>query len=315
MKTAFRVCSVAAVLCAVFVVQSSHAQPQIITAPRSLWLYTGRTASFTVEAYSELAIGYQWMAGATGSGVYTNLSDVDNISGSTTPNLVITNVSLANAADYLVVVSDTDGSVTSSVVTLTVQAVPTDMYGVALLADNPMAWWRMGETNGNRLYDYMGGGHNATLTGKYILNGPPISSFDPTPSVIFNGIAKKTPDLAYATVPYSPDLNTPIFSVEAWCFATNRIGASGGTYGTVVANRAGSTTGWNVTGVAANPDTFHLFFGNINNGWVDKSAGPIASNQWNHVVGVYDGTNWVNYLNGVSLPQSRATSRNGSARA
>jgi hypothetical protein len=263
--------------------------------------------TFTVEAYSYVgSASYQWMSGVTGSGTYTNVVDADNISGAATPNLVITNVSLANAADYLVVVSDAEGSVTSSVVTLTVQEAPTDIYGAAVFTDKPVAWWRMGETNGNRLYDYMGGGHDATIGGAYVLGGPPISTFDPTPSVVFNGENTYSPSLVEAIVPYSPDLNTLIFSVEAWCFATNRMSGGGGTYGTVIGNRPGATVGYEIAGHFESPvDTFHFFLGNLTNSWLDRSAGPIATGQWNHVVGVYDGTNWVNYVNGeqrLNLP-------------
>lgn len=102
----------------------TQAPPSIVTQPVSQMLYTGQTAQFTVAAGGTPSLYYQWKAGVTNSGVYTNLTDGGQISGSATTNLTITNLTLGNAADYRVVVSNMVGSVTSSVVTLTVIQAP-----------------------------------------------------------------------------------------------------------------------------------------------------------------------------------------------
>jgi hypothetical protein len=296
MKAVFELCAVAATLCMIFAAQSSHARPTITQSPQSVALYAGRTASFSVQATSSLTMTYQWMTGHVGSGIYTDLSNVDNISGAASSNLVITNIGTVNALDYVLAVSDSSGSVTSAVATLTVQADPTDAYGAAVLADNPAAYWRMNEASGSVLHDYAGG-HNGSYSGGFTLGQTGISSNGL--SVLFDG---KT---AGAVVPYAAALNTTKFSVECWSLATAAMSSSGG-YGTVVENRNGGTSGWTVYGVSGTTDNWHLFLGGAS-GWDDVSAGAMASGQWNHVVGTYDGTNWVNYVNGAKTVSSAWT--------
>jgi len=86
--------------------------PSIVTEPT--WtpspLYPGEPASATVTAIE--ATSYRWMAGV--GGVYTNLTDGPNLSGSATSTLTISNTQPANALDYIVVASSVTGSVTSA---------------------------------------------------------------------------------------------------------------------------------------------------------------------------------------------------------
>ncbi|MEI7732941.1 MAG: immunoglobulin domain-containing protein [Verrucomicrobiota bacterium] len=94
--------------------------PQITTEPKSQTNFLGSTAKFTVSA-STLATGapalqYQWQS----NGV--NLVAGGQFSGVNSNILTITNVSYGNAADYIVIVSNPSGSVTSSVATMSVSA-------------------------------------------------------------------------------------------------------------------------------------------------------------------------------------------------
>jgi uncharacterized delta-60 repeat protein len=86
----------------------------ISLAPVSRTNNAGTTASFRVLAGGVPALSYQWhKAGQP-------LADGGNLSGVTTPTLVISNVLGADAAGYFVTVSNVSGSVTSSLATLTV---------------------------------------------------------------------------------------------------------------------------------------------------------------------------------------------------
>jgi hypothetical protein len=79
-------------------------------------------ASIELAANVTGGLTYQWKAGAVGGGVYTNLSDNANISGSQTANLIINSAGVGNTADYVVVASNNsgDGSTTSAPTTVTV---------------------------------------------------------------------------------------------------------------------------------------------------------------------------------------------------
>ena len=72
--------------------------------------YVGTSASATVVAPG--ATSYQWRAGLNGND--TNLVDGGNISGSATATLTINSVQLSNALDYVVVVANANGAVTSA---------------------------------------------------------------------------------------------------------------------------------------------------------------------------------------------------------
>jgi uncharacterized repeat protein (TIGR03803 family) len=89
--------------------------PSIVTSPADLNVFAGATASFSVSAVGAAPLRYRWQRAST------NLTDQGNVSGSGTSTLTLSNVALADAASYSVIVSNTFGTVTSSVATLTVQ--------------------------------------------------------------------------------------------------------------------------------------------------------------------------------------------------
>lgn len=128
--------------------------PAIPNSPQSLALFAGRPATFSITASGDQPLTYQWRT----NGV--NIANGGTVSGATTPTLSISSVALGNAGSYDVVVGNIVGSITSSVATLTVvvsNSLPTP-YEAKLRAANPIAYWRLNETNGSPYsYDYWGG--------------------------------------------------------------------------------------------------------------------------------------------------------------
>jgi hypothetical protein len=264
--------------------------PVITQQPQSLNLYSNLTASFSVQAQSLVPASYQWMAGVSGSQVYTNLVNAANISGVTTSNLVMTGVSVANAADYVVVVSNSSGSVTSSVATLTVVPAPTDTYGALVMAGGPVAYWRMNETSGAVMHDYAGG-HNGTYQGVTTLNQPGISTYDTNRAVLFDGSS------GYAQVPNSAALSTPAFSVECWLNpnqANNQMTAIGNQ------DSVNGTDGYDLSVMADSPDiwTFTVGATNLSIGFTSLYGWAGQLGQWTHVVATFQNSNTVLYVNG-----------------
>ena len=74
----------------------------------------GSTVTFTVVATTFFPVTYQWQKNGT------NLFDGGNLSGANTNTLTITGISDSDSSSYSVIVSNSYGSVTSSIVTLTV---------------------------------------------------------------------------------------------------------------------------------------------------------------------------------------------------
>jgi uncharacterized repeat protein (TIGR03803 family) len=131
--------------------------PVITVQPQSQTINAGATATFLVSATSPYSMVYQWQKNGT------NLVDGGNISGATTNTLSITSISEGDGASYSVIVSNSEGSVTSSDATLTVidlpviTAQPTNLlvlagtnvaFGVSVTGAAPFGYrWHFNGTN------------------------------------------------------------------------------------------------------------------------------------------------------------------------
>jgi hypothetical protein len=99
---------------------SAGAVPPIIgSSPQSIIAYEGPNQTFSATISGGTPpLSYRWQKGT--NGVYANLTDGGNISGATTTNLTVSGTSLADSADYRLVVSNVVGAVNSGVATLLV---------------------------------------------------------------------------------------------------------------------------------------------------------------------------------------------------
>ena len=87
---------------------SVRVSPLILTNPASLTVVTGGTAGFSVTALGAAPLSYQWQFGGA------------DISGATNNSYARTNVQLADAGNYTVIITNFAGSVTSAPAVLTV---------------------------------------------------------------------------------------------------------------------------------------------------------------------------------------------------
>jgi hypothetical protein len=92
--------------------------PQILQQPRDTSGPVGGAAGLTVSAAGSAPLAFRWQKGLV------PLSDGGRITGTLTTNLVITNLTLTDAAPYSVVVSNSIAKVTSQAATLTVTGPP-----------------------------------------------------------------------------------------------------------------------------------------------------------------------------------------------
>ncbi len=90
---------------------SVQSPPQVVQQPLDRTVPQGANATFTVTG-SGGSLSYQWLYFGT------------NLPGATSPALTFTNVTIARTGPYSVVLSNTFGSITSSVATLTVLVPP-----------------------------------------------------------------------------------------------------------------------------------------------------------------------------------------------
>ena len=164
--------------------------PSITSQPTNQIVTAGQNAAFTVGANGNGTLGYQWQFNAT-----------NTLAGATNALLTITNAQSTNAGNYSVVVTDSIGSVTSAVATLTVNVgtsstLARSNYQSVIIGQSPSYYFKF---DGN-LVDAIGGtvtftaNGGATFGGDYFGNANGAASFPAATSgltlsspVIING--------------------------------------------------------------------------------------------------------------------------------
>jgi hypothetical protein len=127
-------------------------QPQPASATR----YVGGAVTFTASVSGFPTPTLQWKHAGT------------NIPGATSATLALSNLQLTDAGSYVLSATSTSGSTNSSAATLTVLPV-TSLYASAVLAQNPMGYWRFNDGGGTNANDYAGG--NDAFDTNYMFNG------------------------------------------------------------------------------------------------------------------------------------------------
>jgi len=162
-------------------------------------------------------------------------------------------------------------------------------YADEVIADAPLAYWRLDETSGTTANDAIGSNHG-TYTGGVTLNQPGIPSTG-RPSVSLNGSS------GYVNIPHHASLSiTGDLTVEAWVYRSSAAGFRGG-----IAKRVGGNPcefGLNFN--QATPVT-QWYFHDGTNFRMCSFAGLPAQDAWTHVVGTRQGGVCALYFNGVQV--------------
>ena len=223
---------------------SSQFPPLIGIGPTwvPLPVYAGQTASATVTVGGTAPLAYQWKAGLNGN--YTNLTDGGNISGSTNATLTIVSAQFTNALDYIVVVTNSYGSVTSGAATLTVIS-PVGAFASAIVSNGPVAFWELNETGAPAsgtvtAYDYVGG-YNGTY-GNLAMNGNSLYNIVGPRPPLYPGFSPTNTALqtirtanSGVTVP-ALNLSNTNASIVAWIYPTGAESSSA-----ILVDRTGGT--------------------------------------------------------------------------
>jgi hypothetical protein len=241
-------------------------------------LLAGATFNAIVVASGTGPFSYKW---------YYNTSHL--IAYATNGTLTITNVQTNNDGNYNCIVSNPSGSITSSVCALTV--VPSSPYARVIGQDNPTSYWRLDELSGPTIYDLWGSpGNNGVASDTGItFDVPGALPADADTAVTFDGAS------GMINVPYTPALNTPKFTIECWA----SLNGGSGYCAPICSRNTGPNIGYIFYADVADGQ-WQFYFG-IPAGW-NYIVGPTPqSGLWTHLVGTYDGTNMVFYVNGQSV--------------
>lgn len=156
-------------------------------------------------------------------------------------------------------------------------------YSSEVLADSPLAYYRLDETSGTTMADSSGNGRAGAYVG-----GPSLGQ----PALLNDGLASiATSSGKYAQTPYGAWMQVSALTVEAWIRVTDSGSIS------IVARHASVTNGgiWDLQ-LSAMKVQFRLF----NDGFsILTSATTLALNTTYYLVGTHDGTNRRIYINGV----------------
>jgi hypothetical protein len=180
----------------------------------------GQTASFSVNASGTGPLSYQWRKNTT------NLVDGGNLSGARTNTLIIMSISASDAATYSVIVSNANGSVTSSNAVLTVIPATSPAIGTATITGSFVTGVNI--TNGGRGYTntplvrFIGGGGSGAGAFAVVSNG------------VVTSITVTNAGFGYTNAPVvvidPPLITNPVLGIAPMSFLTFSNLTVGGTY-------------------------------------------------------------------------------------
>jgi hypothetical protein len=239
--------------------------PSITTQPVSLIVTQGNNATFSVAATGDPPLNYQWRFGG------------NSLSGATGSSYAIPSAQAANAGNYDVVVSNSSGSVTSAVATLTVRLPPSiTQQPVSLtVTQGDNATFSVTATGDPQLnYQWRFGGNNLSgATGNsYTVTGTQAANAGNYDVVVSNNSGSVTSAVAVLTVRIPPSITSQPTSLVV---------------------TQGATATFNVTATGDLPLSYQWRLGGSNlSGTTSNSftiASPQASNAGNYDVIVSNG--------------------------
>ena len=248
-----------------------NSPPTISTQPTSITRFVGETASFSVQAAGTGVLSYQWKLSG------------NPVNGATNATYTIGSVTEADGGDYVVVVSNANGSKESQAVTLTVQKVT--------IATGLIGYWNFDEKQGDSLADASTNKNNGTL------NNFPGDNSQWVAGQIGGALSLGGSDLQeYVAIPDYPK-PTSTLTVALWVYAD------------ALGSWASFAKNWGSTD--AGQFHFGLFSDGVHENIFIKQADgktpsasdpdPFPTNAWQHVAFVCDGTAVRLYRNGVEV--------------
>jgi hypothetical protein len=263
-------------------------------APTNLSLFIGSTNTWSVVANAALPVSYYWCLNG-------NILPL-----ATSSTFRLGNLQITNSGSYTVVVSNSFGAVTSSILSLAVVAAPAYPFGQAVLTDHALGYWRLDESSGTVAHDYVAGS-NGTYTAKVLLGQPGNKLLDTHNAARFGYLAASNSCVTNIPVDFATAGNAT-FSMEAW--------VNGGTQTT----DAGLVTkGYGNGGEQFNLDcgggshAFRFFVRDAGGNAHLATSTVVPNNQWHHLVGVCDEINGHVYLyvDGTNAAQTAIGTNNG----
>jgi hypothetical protein len=166
-------------------------------------------------------------------------------------------------------------------------------YRDVVIADDPVGYWRLGEPAASAMATNsgsLGPSGNGTPIQNVTFGLPGALNADPNTAANFDAAQSKI------DVPFAPELNTPSFTIEAWAKVAS---GSSGVHRSPLASRDDNPQKGFIF-YAEPGDTWQFWTGTgAQVGWNSVGGAAVELDAWAHLVGTYDGTNKLFYVNGV----------------
>jgi Concanavalin A-like lectin/glucanases superfamily len=268
--------------------------------PPSLTVYSNTLVNYSVQAVGDVPFTYQWYQ--------------DSVAIANATNSSVAVRALMGAHSYFVAVTNSVGNNNSATVTLTGIAAPTDAYATAVLADAPMAYWRLDETGTPTVANDYVGGHNGTYT--QVTNGLP--GFSPNDAELASGfgflatndsvVIENTNITGIQPISFATS-GSAAFSVECWVNAPPGQNTDGA--GVCSKGAGGGGEQWSLD--AGNGGIYRFFVRQANNAAPNANAGVVVGPDglWHHLVCVCDEANSNLFLYVDGLRQGSGTALPG----
>ncbi len=222
------------------------------------------------------------------------------ISGATNSSYVVTNTASVGVSTYNCTITNFVSSTSLSPITVSVLADPTAPYPVRVLADHPIAYFRLDETdngsgnNGVTGYDYAGG-FNGSYSNTVLSQFGYDPATDPDTAATFGGIDSYLGDNSTYLSFGAPSGSNVQFSVEAWAISAFPQSTDAGLV-TIGYGNGGEQIDLDTGGTASKNFRFIVRDAAGAAHVVNGTVASYTSGVWHHVVGVCDEVNGHVYL-------------------
>jgi hypothetical protein len=263
---------------------------------------TGSKAAFRVAANGALPIRYQWFKGTT------------SIPGATNETLWLNNVQAGDADSYHAHVTGPFGAADTAEAALAVQPRPVNVpitgYAKVVVADDPVAYWRLDQTDATTpAVDAVGsfdGAYDNSL-GAIAFGVPPGIPHETDPAIDLSDTNTATTGQGgVVRIPYYLELNPyGPWTYETWVRPDSN--DTHGNFRTLLSsmynfNFSTAVYGWLIYQHAASAWTLVTFNGTGGSSFFGSDFGhiPLIPGSWYHLVLTDDGTTIQLYVNGVA---------------
>jgi hypothetical protein len=218
---------------------------------------------------------------------------------------LINNLTANTTYHFQLVASNSVGTSLGNDLTLTTVSGPlTNPYGLAVLADHPLGYWRLDETNGPVAHDYFSA--NSGFYTNALLGQAGYTNLDPHTAVKFGSFSNVNSYVGGVPIGFATAGNAT-FSIECWANSGAQTSDCG-----IITKGTGGSEQFNLD-CGSTGHAFRFYVRDAAGGAHLANGTATPNNTWRHLVGVCDQANGkvILYVDGISNASGTITAGSG----